>query len=184
MVEREAQCEAEFDVVAQKVNIRQNLSGQDTFRHGSSPFNIKNQQKIQVLSAFRPYLCILRSYNVEHFHHEPVSFRIEHFRRTLFVSLVLLSASLLVFLSIWHLVENIWKGIGEFATLLAVMLTMIQLFITGIIIMRKSKKISETIDNLQRNVDERKIFRANCKLLCIVCVFDFSSFHDCFYHFH
>lgn len=117
---------------------------------------MENRRAVCVLDAFRPYLRILQTYNAENFCKKPASPKIGHVKQALFVSLAMVAATLVAFLSIWHLAESI-RGLDEFATSLAVVLTLIQLIITCVIFMHKSQQISGTIADVQRIVNERKL---------------------------
>lgn len=116
---------------------------------------MKNQRNIQVLSAFRPYLSLLQSYNVESFRGKCLSNKIRQVGWVFFVSIILTAALLVALLSIWHMSESS-QSVSEFSTSFAMTLAYVQMFLTGISIIGKNRMITRALNDIQKIVDERK----------------------------
>lgn len=67
----------------------------------------------------------------------------------------MVATPLVIFLGIWHLLEND-RDVGEFATSAALVLTYVQMFFTYVTVLVKSGTISGTIDDIQAIVHERE----------------------------
>lgn len=116
---------------------------------------MENQQRIRVLSAFRPYLHILHAYRVENFRDKHVSPKIRQICLLFAVTVAIMATTFVAFLATWHMIETL--NISAFSTSIAKILCFFQLVFTVVIIMSKHQLIARTIDSIQRIVDERKL---------------------------
>lgn len=121
---------------------------------------MQSHLKMRVLSAFRPYLRILHTYNVESFHDKSILCRTRQISLAFGVTVAIASALLVVFLAIWHMIVTENLGISEFSTSIAMILCFLQMVLTVAIIMSKIRLINGTLENLQQLVDERKLTTA------------------------
>lgn len=112
-------------------------------------------REIRVLNAFRPYFRLMTAYNSEHFR----STHLRHIRRSIFyaifsttmiVTLIILS----VFIA-WYLGENEAK-LKRFVVSLPMIFTLMQMVLTFIGMMLTNHTTSETINQIQRVVDQRE----------------------------
>lgn len=113
------------------------------------------RQKIRVLAALRPFLRQMQAYKIESFRDLPLLLKIRKICLAIFIVMTILASPLLVFLSIWHIIENA-MDISEWSTSFAVILSVAQLFFTGISIMVKYNVIVGLMDALQKIVDRRE----------------------------
>lgn len=113
-------------------------------------------QKVRVLSAFRPYLRILQTFNVECGCDKPAPPEIHQISRIMFVTVLAMAIPIVVFLGIWCMIESD-QDAGEFATSSALVLTYGQMYLTAVAIMAKNRMISGAIDDFQESIDDRRL---------------------------
>lgn len=115
---------------------------------------------IHVLSAFTPYLDLLKAYNDENF----ANFQyidLGHFlkwARCPFISTVLnVGLSAFILFGIWDLTELL-DQMPKFAVAFPLMSSLLQMEITLIALMAKNRAIDAIIRQIQRVIDKREFF--------------------------
>lgn len=111
----------------------------------------KNKKKIQVFSIYRPLIKILSVYNKRDFHVTSFENSIK-----IVISIILFGTCLMMTLLVWHCFDHQFdvKKIAPAITMLIGSALALLLFVC---LANKTYLISETIDLLQRIVEERNI---------------------------
>lgn len=114
---------------------------------------IESLRRVHVLAAFRPYLRILQTFDKGNVRGQSTSL-IKQSSRTFFVIVLSVAIPVVVFLGIWHMIENT-LDINELVTSSALVLTYVQMFFIYVAIMVKNRLINKTLGDIQKTVDAR-----------------------------
>lgn len=114
-------------------------------------------KKVQVLRVLRPFLRLLSAYHWD-------NFRGKNWRGILCsvllifpITVVVLWLPLVISLNVWHLIE-VGANFESIAVSFPLSASLVQMEITCIVLMQKSRTLSDTINRLQELVDSRKFY--------------------------
>lgn len=114
-----------------------------------------NATKARVLDELRPYLRLLTAFNRDHFRHSDWHSILHSALYAFGAAMILIGMPIYNALLAWHLFDNGFEWtlcvVG-----LPLMATIIQFEMTFISMMLKNQAITESIELLQRAVDQRK----------------------------
>lgn len=111
--------------------------------------------KFQVMGAFRPYLRILQTHNIDNFRRQPAPVLMRRISLAICSTIPVMATPLVMALGVWHMNESA-LDIGEFSTSFAIMLAYAQIFLTTVAVLVKIQLIRRTMETLQAFVDGRK----------------------------
>lgn len=122
--------------------------------------------KKSILNEFKPYFRIINAFNPEHFHGRDWRALLFSgffaFCLVLFVCLV----PIYIILGSWYLLEN-ESDLVEIAVTVPILATLLQMELTFVALIMENHTIIETMDRLQRVIDQRKLCTLfalmNCK---------------------
>lgn len=118
---------------------------------------MSNLNQKTVLNAFSPYFRVIDAYNSKHFqHHDWRRLIFSGFCALRITSFVILLSTYIIFCA-WYLLEND-SDIIEILVSIPILASLLQMELTLVALVMENGTISETMDRLQRVVDQRKIF--------------------------
>lgn len=132
-----------------------------------------NPDKITVLNEFKPYLRFITAYNYENFTQNTWCHILSNVCYAFSVTTMNIVLSSVVILGVWYLIE-INANFKSLAVALPLLISLLQMEITFIALIAKNQAVTETINRIQRVVDQRKsttIFR-----ILSLYLLDFSLF--------
>lgn len=125
-----------------------------------------HSRKICIFKEFRPFLRLLTAYNRNNFRHQNPRRNMHSVFYALFTTLLIPLLPLLIILGFWYLFENgsdSRKIIVGFPVIISIVLTAL----TFIALVVKNRRISETINEMQKMVNQRKLFSCPFTLACL-----------------
>lgn len=118
-----------------------------------------DEEEFTVLAEYRPYQRILEAFNGDNFRHKSRHQLIEHARYAVCVAFILAAMFAFAALSFWNL-RDIEFDVKIVSFSMPIILTITQMLITHVALMRKSRAIRAAMVRLQETVVERE-FSAN-----------------------
>lgn len=121
---------------------------------------VENSTKIQILNEYRPYLRLLKAYNVDNFRQNGQR---QNYYRSVFDAffttfIIVIMSSHLLF-DIWYIIDY-HTDLKKVVTLFPLTMTTLQIWVSFIAFLLKNGTITEMIDRLQSVVEQRKfLFR-------------------------
>lgn len=113
--------------------------------------------KIRSLTAFNPFLRYLRAYNADNFNQSDRNRTVQSTFLVFSVTVLLALLPISVVLTVWNLSDQnstMKKAIPSAPILLAIL----QMFLQGVALIKKSQHIHKTIERLQTIISRRKVF--------------------------
>lgn len=109
--------------------------------------------KVRVFNAFSPFLRLLNAYNKDNFHQERFTPRsvCDAAGATMLIILI----PTLIVLVVWFLIE-VNANFKKFIVQLPLILSVLQMELTFLALMMKSRNITNTINRLQLIIDQRE----------------------------
>lgn len=116
-------------------------------------------RKVHVLNEFGPYLRLIQAYNIKNFHFSFANWRcILHSVSYAFGATVIHISLPIYFISaIWYLIES-GADLRKFVAGFPILISLLQMEVTCVALMMKNRTVNETINQLQRVIDQRKLF--------------------------
>lgn len=115
------------------------------------------RNKITVLNEITPYFRLLTAFESDNFRQQNWRYTVWSVFYVFGASMIILLLPTMIALAIWYLIENDVELIAFVATL-PLLVSILQLELTFIALIWKNRRIIETINQLQRLVDERESF--------------------------
>lgn len=111
--------------------------------------------EIRVLNRFRPYLRVLQAFNHENFHHHDWRSTRRSIYYGCFSFLIGTFTATVIFLSVWFLIDNDCD-FGKLVVLLPLQMSIIQMGLTFLPLVKNNRIINETIERIQLVVEKRE----------------------------
>lgn len=111
--------------------------------------------KVRVFNAFSPFLRLLNAYNKENFYHDKFTSR--SLCDVIGATLLIILIPMLIVLVLWFLIE-VNANFKKFIVQLPLILSILQMELTFLALMMKSRNITNTINRLQLIIDQRECF--------------------------
>lgn len=112
-----------------------------------------DSRRIRILEEFRPFLRLLRAYNRK----KLFCNKIHSVFYAIFTTLLIPLLPIVIILSFWYLFEN-GGDLRKIVVGLPVILSLALSAITFIALIIKNQLISETINEVQKAINQRKLF--------------------------
>lgn len=113
--------------------------------------------KIRVLNAYRPYHRLLTALNYENFPHSCWHHNLRGAFRALCTTLLISSLPLiLLILGVWNFIEK-QSGLKHIVVSMPLIFTFVLLVVTIAAMAINNRTISETITNLEKIINQRKL---------------------------
>lgn len=93
---------------------------------------------------------------MEKFRINPISLKIKQIGFIFCETVAIGTTPLLISLAIWQMITNT-PNMNAFATSFAISLTFVQMLLIGVTVLIKNRKISGTLNDIQKTVDERML---------------------------
>lgn len=116
---------------------------------------MEKHRDIRILSEFRPYLRLLTAYDRNHYRQRNSGRTLRSLYYPIATTSVVFGIPFMVILAVWHVIDN-GGNLGMITVALPVQTSIIQMEITFISLMMKSRTISKTFDKIQEIIDRRK----------------------------
>lgn len=116
---------------------------------------MENSRKIHVLNEFKFSLGFLTAYNENIFRHSDWLRNLRSAGIAVYTTMLYVSHSTLIVLSIWYLIESEFE-LGKFLAVAAILISLFQMDLVIIALLMKNRVIVETINQLQKVVNQRK----------------------------
>lgn len=116
---------------------------------------MNNTGYIRVLVAFAPFLRLIKSYNLDNFHHCNWRCNLASVKYAFITTTIIVSIPIFHVLGIWHLIEN-EADLSTISVSLPILTSFTQMELTLIALILKNRTIDETIKRIQQLVDERE----------------------------
>lgn len=130
-------------------------SRRSSTRAADKKLNMSNTNKICVFSGIRLYLPIFEAYDSNIFHCKHWRHRLRRISYAFCSTVMIISSLSCVILMIWHKIESD-IDLKRFVNLLPFVFTLLQFGLTFIVWIIEHTTIIETINRLQRVVDQRE----------------------------
>lgn len=113
-----------------------------------------NSNKIKILAELNAYLRILTAYNKDNFNHRHWRCLLHSVFYAICSTMIILLVPVFISLGIWYLLENN-VDLKRFIVALPLLLSLLQIEVTFVAMLTKNRVINETIEQLQRIIDQR-----------------------------
>lgn len=113
--------------------------------------------RIDVLSKLKPYLRLIKAYNIENFSHTNWQCLLRSVCNAFGATLIIISMPMFIILGTWYLIEND-ADLKKFVVALPLLISLLMMTLIFIALMVKNRVITEIIDRLQRTVDQSEFF--------------------------
>lgn len=111
---------------------------------------MKKTNKVRALTAFRPFYRLLKAYDSRNF--EKIDW--QNIGIAFGVTVLISLPPAIIALAIWRLIEKN-DDLENLIISAPLIITILQLFIKILILVKKHREISEILDQLQRVIDQR-----------------------------